>query len=416
MISVHTSPLATLGGADAGGMNVYIRELSCHLAQRGCVVDIFTRRTSPHTPECQAICPGVTVIAINAGPPAPLGKDDLFPLLPAFATEMARYSLRHSVRYDAVHAHYWLSGWTAQLMKQHWHLPFVQMFHTTTRMKHSVAGPGQAEPQLRADIERRLVALADSTIAANPDEQVDLIRDQGASAAKVCSVPPGVDLQTFQPGNRSAARQSLGLPNDESIILFVGRVDPIKGIDTLLVALALLQARTRPRPQLLLIGGDLGDNGEPTGALADVQRQARSLGVESTVIFAGSQPQDLLPAYYRAADIVAVPSRYESFGLVAAEALACGTPVVASRTGGLRFIVDEERSGLLVPPNDPKALADSLHRVLLDRALHDALASGALSSVQRFSWPTVADAILRVYDRLAVGERDRLCHDTEMYG
>ena len=412
MISVHTSPLATLGGTDAGGMNVYIRGLSCHLARRGWSVDIFTRRTSPDTVEQQTICPGVTVIAIDAGPPVPLDKDELFPLLPAFAEEMTRHKLRLGLRYDVVHAHYWLSGWTAHLIKRSWGTPFVQMFHTTSRLK---AGSEPAKPELRADVERRLVALADSIIAANPDERTDLIRRQGAPAAKTCTIPPGVDCQLFCPGDRLAARRSLSLPAHEPIVLFVGRIDPIKGIDTLLEALALLRAGTGPPPTLLLLGGDLGGDGAPMGPLADVQRQVRSLGMDSAVVFAGAQPQDRLPAFYRAADVVAVPSRYESFGLVAVEALACGTPVVASRTGGLPFIIDEERSGLLVPPNDPTALAAALRRVLLDRPLHDALASAAANSVQRFSWPTVADAILGVYDRLVGGERGDLCRDVEIH-
>ncbi len=240
-ISVHTSPLATLGGKDAGGMNVYVRELSCHTAQLGLPVDIFTRRTDPHSPEVVEICEGVNLVYVDAGPPEPVDKNQLFELLPEFAENMALYSLRAGVRYDVVHAHYWLSGWTAHLLKRYWNTPFSLMFHTTAHMKNIVSPESEQETSLRGEIEGKLVGLADSIIAANPDEAADLIWRQRGNSARICTIPPGVDTELFQPLNRAACRMELGIPQDEQMVLFVGRIDPIKGLDTLLGATKLPQ-------------------------------------------------------------------------------------------------------------------------------------------------------------------------------
>jgi D-inositol-3-phosphate glycosyltransferase len=413
-ISVHTSPLATLGGKDAGGMNVYVRELACHVADLGLPVDIFTRRTDPDTPETARLCPGVNVVSITAGPPEPVDKNQLFQYLPDFARESALYALRNGLRYDVMHAHYWLSGWTAHLLRRYWEAPFIQMFHTTAHMKNAVAGAHQQETDLRGRIERKLVHLADSVIAANPDERADLIWRQRTPTNKVCTVPPGVDLYIFTTHDRDACRQQLGIAPAERAILFVGRIDPIKGIDTLLTAMQQLNDGA-VRPLLVFIGGDLDSEGNPAGPLADVVALAEELGVADRIRFEGSQPQDRLPVYYSAADVVAVPSRYESFGLVAVEAMACGVPVVASRAGGLIFTVDEDATGYLVPPSDPTALAGALSRVLSDPALRARLSETALERVQRFSWSVVAAQILHVYQRLADGYRADLCCDEDLY-
>ena len=415
-ISVHTSPLATLGGTDAGGMNVYVRELACHLGRLGLPVDVFTRRTDPATPETLPLCPNVNVVAITAGPPEPLDKNELFPYLPDFAAEMALYSLRQGVRFDAIHAHYWLSGWVAHLLRRYWDTPFVQMFHTTAHMKNAVAAATERETPLRLRTERILVTLADSLIAANPDERADLIWRQGCPAVKICTVPPGVDLELFSPRDRAASRADIGLAEDDRIVLFVGRVDPIKGIDTLLDAARLMAYDgSDAAPTFLFVGGTLDRDGEPTGPLTHVARRATELGVAHRFRFVGSQPQDRLPIFYSAADVVAVPSRYESFGLVAVESMACGTPVVASRAGGLTFTVEEGVSGFLVPPRSPDALAAALRDVLTDDRLRAALGEGARRSAERFAWPAVASQILHVYERLADGHRADLCCDEEVY-
>src|SRR5918997_6788365 len=416
-ISVHTSPLAALGGTDAGGMNVYIRELACHLAQQGLPIDIFTRRTDLDTPEVREICPGVNVIAVTAGPPEPIGKNDLFPLLPEFAEQMALYSVRAGVRYDVVHAHYWLSGWVAELARRYWETPFVQMFHTTAHMKNAVAEHADRETDLRLQTEKRLLTLADGIIAANPDERADLIWRMGVPTEKVCTIPPGVDLELFQPRSRASSRSEIGIGPDERIVLFVGRIDPIKGIDTLIdAAEIMLSTRSvEPAPTFLIVGGDLGPDGAPVGPLADVANSIERRGIAASFRLVGSQPQDQLPVFYAAADVVAVPSRYESFGLVAVEALACGKPVVASRVGGLRFTIDEGTTGFLVKPQSPPALAEALEQILTDETLRAGMSAAARPSVARYDWSNVARQVKHVYGRLAEGHRARLCAGSDIF-
>src|SRR5919112_111150 len=391
-ISVHTSPLAALGGTDAGGMNVYIRELACHLALQGLPVDIFTRRTDPHTPEVREFFPGVNVIAVTAGPPEPISKNELFPLLPEFAEQMALYSVRQGVRYDVVHAHYWLSGWTAELARRYWETPFMQMFHTTAHMKNAVAAHADRESDLRLRTEKRLLTLADGIIAANPDERADLIWRMGVPSERVCTIPPGVDIELFQPRPGPASRAGIGIAPNERVVLFVGRIDPIKGIDTLIDAaeIMLCTPSSEPPPTFLIVGGDLAADGAPVGPLADVASAIEQRGIAASFRLVGSQPQDQLPDFYAAADVVAVPSRYESFGLVAVEALACGKPVVASRVGGLRFTIDERTSGFLVKPQSPPALAGALEGVLTDETLRASMSAAARPSVARYDWSYVA--------------------------
>lgn len=416
-ISVHTSPLATLGGKDAGGMNVYIRELATHLATQGLPVDIFTRRTDTETPEVREIVPGVNVIAINAGPPTEVSKNDLFPFLPDFAEEMALYSLRAGTRYDVVHAHYWLSGWVADLVRRYWNTPFVQMFHTTAHMKNAVSGKQDQETDLRLRIEKQILSLADGLVAANPDERADLIWSMGVPAEKVCTIPPGVDLELFQPQPRAISRDRLELTEDDLSVLFVGRIDPIKGIDTLVDAAELViqsESLTKP-PVFVIIGGDLDESGEPVGPLAKVAADIRNRGLDAHFRLLGSWPQDQLPVAYSAADVVAVPSRYESFGLVAVEALACGAPVVASRAGGLRYTIDEGLSGLLVKPQSPQALANGLTSVLANESLRAAMARAARPSVERYDWSSIAGDVMHVYRRLASGQRAHLCAGRDLF-
>ncbi len=413
-ISVHTSPLATLGGKDAGGMNVYVRELSCHIAQLGLPVDVFTRRTDPHSPEVVEICEGVNLVYVNAGPPAPVDKNQLFDLLPEFAENMALYSLRAGVRYDVVHAHYWLSGWTAHLLKRYWNTPFSLMFHTTAHMKNIVSPETEQETGQRSEIEARLVGLADSLIAANPDEAADLIWRQRGDSARICTIPPGVDTELFQPLDRAACRMELDIPADEKVVLFVGRIDPIKGLDTLLGATRFLKDAGSDA-RMHLIGGDLDSEGHPVGPLAAFVERARQLGLEDRFALWGSQPQNRLPIFYSAADIVSVPSRYESFGLVAVEAMASGTPVVASRAGGLIFTVEDGRTGYLAPIGDGAQHGARMLELLDDEQKLIAFGQAAHLSALRFSWSSVASSILHVYERLAKGHRANLCCEDEIF-
>jgi D-inositol-3-phosphate glycosyltransferase len=415
-ISVHTSPLASLGSKDAGGMNVYVRELSYHIARRGLPIDIFTRRTDLETPEIVSPTDGVRVISITAGPTEPISKHDLFQYMPEFAEQMALFALRDRVSYDMIHAHYWLSGYAAHYVKRFWNIPFTLMFHTTAHMKNSVSDIQYHEPEFRDRMERRLVTLADSIIAGNPDERADLIWRQHANSEKICTIPPGVDTELFRPSDRLQARGRLDLRPDDGVITFVGRIDPIKGIDVLLESIRQLKALVTNRPVVLqLIGGDLDLAGNPTGPLETVSGWVKDLGIDANVRLLGSRPQNQLPLFYAASDVVCVPSRYESFGLVAVEAMACGRPVVASHAGGLIFSVDDGVSGYLAPVNDASAFAEAMARLLNDRALAEEMGQAARQHAQRFAWPAVAESMMHVYRRLAEGHRAKLCCDDEIF-
>lgn len=420
MISVHTSPLAILGGRDAGGLNVYVRELAQQLDAARIMVDIFTRRYDNDTPEIVQISERVRVISIDAGPSEPVSKDDLFCLLPEFASEVALFSLREGIRYDIIHSHYWLSGWVAHLLKRYWNAPTVHMFHTLAHLKNRVADDQHHESTLRVQIERRLLDVMDNIVAPNPDERAELLWTLGADNRRICTIPPGIDLSRFQPRDVREARRELDLP-DNPLVLFVGRIDPIKGIETLIDAFAHLRHRDwqESPPKLVFIGGTLVTNGSgqlvPGPDLEPVLARARELGVADDIIFRGAQPQDRLPDYYAAATVCAVTSLYESFGLVAVEAMACGLPVVATRVGGMKFTVEEGVSGLLVPSGDSISIADALERVILDRPFRSTLQVGARQAAIRFSWHTVGAAVRNLYERLADGEREDLCCYGEIY-
>jgi D-inositol-3-phosphate glycosyltransferase len=412
MISVHTSPLATLGGKDAGGMNVYVRDLAIHIARQGVAVDVFTRRSDPNRPLIQEIAPGARIINLDVGPAAPVDKNDLYALLPDFAKACVLFGMTEGVRYDVVHAHYWLSGKVAEYLRSYWEAPFVLMFHTTADMKNAVLGSNDQESALRQETEHELVRTADSIIAANPDERADLVWTLGAPDERVCTIPPGVDLSLFQPLDYHESRQKLGWSIKERVVLFVGRIDPIKGIDTLIDTMPLVM---EPELHYVLIGGDLDEDGNPIGPLKAVQERVAELGMSRRCRFLGAQPQDMLPLYYSASDVVAVPSRYESFGLVAVEAMATGTPVIASSVGGLAFTVEDGRNGLLVPYGNARALARAIDRLLEDDDFREAMSFHAVADAQRFSWDAVADQVLHVYQRLAEGYRADLCCAEEIY-
>ena len=412
MISVHTSPLATLGGKDAGGMNVYVRDLAINVAKTGVPVDVYTRKSDPFKPTVQELAPGARIINIEVGPPGPVDKNALYDLLPDFAKACVLFAITEGIKYDVVHAHYWLSGKVAEYLRPYWEAPSVLMFHTTADMKNAVLGGSDQETPLRQQTEHELIQTADSIIAANPDERADLVWRQGAPEARVCTIPPGVDLSLFRPYDYHESREKLGWSIKERIVLFVGRIDPIKGIDTLIDTMPLVM---EPELHYVLIGGDLDLDGNPVGPLAEVQARVAELGMSRRCRFLGAQPQDMLPLYYSAADIVAVPSRYESFGLVAVEAMATATPVVASSVGGMSFTIDHERNGLLVPYGNARALAKAIDRLLEDDDFREALSVQAAIDAQRFSWESVADQVLHVYQRLAEGFRADLCCAEEIY-
>ena len=412
MISMHTSPLADLGSGQAGGMNLYVRELARHLARKGCTVDIFTRRSDPETPPLVTDVPGVNVISIAAGPPANFPKDDLPGLTAEFARNMLGWMRAHDRSYDVIHAHYWLSGCVAEQIRDATGTPFVQMFHTTAFHKNAVNDAAFRETGQRERAEIHLINSANAVIAANPDERDDLAIHRREDDGMVCSVPLGVDTERFVPGDRHEARRRLALPEHHPLMLFVGRIDAIKGLDTLLEATRRTGCRSAlpaALPLLVVVGGDLDATGRPVGDLAGVERRVRDLGIADRVTLLGSRPQSDLIALYQAADFVVVPSRYESFGLVALEAMACGTPVIATRVGGLPWTVRHDVAGLLVPPMNPVALTDAILRLCQHPLHRERLASHARAEASLFSWDRVASAMLGVFRTVTTRSDTPIC-------
>jgi D-inositol-3-phosphate glycosyltransferase len=396
MLSIHTSPLAMPGQTkDAGGMNVYMRKLADELGKRNITVDIYTRWTDEYTPRVVQCSPNVRVIHIQAGPLATIHKNDLYRYVPAFAQHIEDFRREHALSYDILHSHYWLSGVAAMELAQRWDVPFVTMFHTLGRLKQ-LANPDEPEPPLRLEMEQRLIQRADGIIATTYDERTQIIRSCGATANSVHVVPCGVDLSLFTPvtsiaQSQQQARKTLGLKPQQPVLLFVGRLDPFKGPDVLLQAAAMMQEKA----QIVIVGGDLTGDSE----LETLRKLAAQLHISQRVHFLGARPQHELPLFYRSADVTVVPSYHESFGLVAVESLACGTPVVATRAGGLMTVVRHGETGYLVP-RCPGFFAERLDTLLQNPDVLERMHTAARPSVLRYSWKNVASHVYDVYDEL----------------
>jgi D-inositol-3-phosphate glycosyltransferase len=409
VLSVHTSPLAALGGKETGGMNVYVRELCRHLARRGWGIDVFTRLQDPEmAPYTVREEGGYRTVHIPAGPAAPVDRREVFGLLPEFVDGVRRHAREAGATYDLIHSHYWLSGWVACQLVPEWRVPVVQMFHTLGRMKELVAGANDPkEAPNRAAVEQDVLDSADRIVAATSLDRQQMLDLYRVEECKIAVIPCGVNLELFRPLNQRAARRELGLPADRQLLLFVGRLDPVKGLNVLLEAMCELTRRMRPcRAQdlsLAVIGGDREDHLEAMmtdlKCLTEIRHE---LGLDDLVVFVGSRAQEALPFYYSAADACVMPSLYESFGMVALEAMACATPVIASRVGGLTFTVRDGETGYLVPEKDPKALAEKLELVLTDRALRERLGNRAVRVARTYGWENVADEIEDLYAELGV--------------
>ena len=396
MLSVHTSPLDSPGRTkDAGGMNVYIRELATELGRRGNSVDIFTRQTHERTPKIVQLAPNVRVIQIHAGPKSPLHKNSLFPYIPSFVAQVAMFADSEARDYDILHSHYWLSGVAGEQLAWRWDIPHVTMFHTLARLKQ-LAHPDEQEPQQRLDTEQRLLQSVDCVIAATTDERTQMMRYCGAPMNRVQVIPCGVDLELFVPYSQQQARMHLGLDLQQPLVLFAGRLDPFKGPDILLRAASMMEEKA----QIVMVGGSLTDDKD----LQNLRILASELNIEQRVQFLGAQPQHVLPCLYSAADVTVVPSYHESFGLVAVESLACGTPVVATRAGGLTTIVRNDENGYLVP-RCPGFFAERLDAILHNPETKARLQSEARRSVLSFSWQSVTNQIEDVYSDLVSAPR-----------
>ncbi len=398
-ISLHTSPLAQPGTGDAGGMNVYIDQTSRRLAARGVEVEIFTRATSSEQAPVAELVPGVLVRHIVAGPFEGLDKEELPGQLCSFAAGVMRAEARTAPgHYDVVHSHYWLSGQVGYLARDRWGVPLVHTAHTLAKVKNaSMAQDDEPEPRGRLIGEEQVVAEADRLIANTVAERAELVSLYDADPGRIDVVPPGVDTDVFSPGDQQAARRDLGIGADDAVIVFAGRIQPLKGPDVVIRALERLTARHPERRwRAVIVGGNSGTGRRPGHRLDEL---AARLGVSGSVDFRPPVPAAELVQLYRAADVVAVPSYNESFGLVALEAQAAGTPVVAAAVGGLTVAVADRISGVLVPDHDPGSWADALAAVVLDNELRRRLARQAPVQAGRFSWEVTVDGLLDSYGR-----------------
>jgi D-inositol-3-phosphate glycosyltransferase len=398
MLSVHTSPLDPPGGGDAGGMNVYIVETAKRLAARGVSVEIFTRATSSLQPPLVPLCPGVHVRHVTAGPLEALPKGDLPAQLCAFTAGVMRAEVRHDPGwYDLIHSHYWLSGQVGWLARERWGVPLVHSAHTLAKVKNALLAAGdEPEPRSRIIGEEQVAAEADRLIASTAEEADELIRLYDADPEAVHTVAPGVDLDCFTPGASGPARRRLGLREDALTLLFVGRIQPLKAPDVLLRAAALLREEPElaGRLQVVVLGAPSGTGLAHPGYLEALCDQ---LQLRDVVTFRPPAPREVVADYYRAADVTVVPSHNESFGLVALEAQACATPVVAAAVGGLPTAVADDVSGLLVDGHDPHQWAKVLADLLRTPAELARLAGGARSHAERFSWDRTAEGLLAAY-------------------
>src|SRR5256714_9076242 len=414
MLSVHACPLAKLGGRDSGGMNVYVRELARDLGARGIEVDVFTRWRERDDPRIQQLGPNARVIHIQSGPIGYWPKMDVYEHLDEFTAKLLEHAAAEGRSYDLVHGHYWLSAKVARTLEKQWNVPAVQMFHTLGLVKREVMDEDiDGESDIRVEIEREAVQKSAAVIAASKIELDELRRLYRADASRVAVIPCGVDPALFHPVRQADARERLGRDQCERIVLFVGRIEQIKGIDVLLRALGRLFARhpdLRSDVCLLVVGGalDPGDDAPETEKILELRRLVHEHRMEANVNFVGSLDQQKLALYYAAADVCAVPSLTESFGLVALEAMACGTPVVGTRVGGLQTLIAEGESGLLVPPGDDEALAEAIAQVLTDHRLRTHLAHGARERAEHYTWQSVGAQMEALYAQILADERSRV--------
>ena len=406
MISYHTCPLATLGGKDTGGMNVYVRDLTRQLGAMGIQVDVFTRSQDEHVPHVlHDLGFGNRVVHVPAGCEVPLPKQDLAALIPEFVKGVLEFARMKGLRYDLIHSHYWMSGLAALELRAAWQVPILHMFHTLGIMKRRVARfENEVDGDYRLNGEKKLLNQVDGIIAATLAESTQLQWLYNADMDKVKVIPPGVDLGRFYPIPPDEAKEFIGIPPCERMLLYVGRIEPLKGIDVLIEAISEMRDRgvLEEIPFCLsLIGGESDASSEVENMeLIRLQELRRRYNLEGLITFLGKKSQDTLPYYYSAAEAVVVPSQYESFGMVALEAMACGTPVVASQVGGLAFLIQDGRTGYMVPSNEPTQLADRLTRLLKDQKLRQQMGKNAAELARNYSWEIIARKIVELYNQV----------------
>lgn len=403
MLSYHTCPIATLGGKDTGGMNVYVREITRELGNEGVHVDVFTRSQDEHVPHVlHDLGFGNRVVHVPAGPEEPRPKQELANYLPQYVDGILEFARHKNIQYDLIHSHYWMSGVAAIDLKTELNIPIVHMFHTLGLMKNRVAqAPHEKEGEYRINGENKVLQKADRIIAATQAELSQLQFLYKANSSRIVIIPPGVDIHRFYPIPPDEAREFIGVDSQPKILLFVGRIEPLKGLDILLQAIALMRDRgvlAHIPFCLLVIGGDPQESLESMSAeMVHLQNLRNLYGLQDLVALLGKRSQDTLPYYYSSAEAVVVPSHYESFGMVALEAMACGTPVVASEVGGLAYLIQDGKTGYTVPVGDPAALADRLADLLLNEPLRHKLSVQASELAAQYAWPNIVKRLLKVY-------------------
>lgn len=402
ILSVHTSPLAPMGGKKTGGMNVYIREFAQEVARRGIYVDIFTRRSDANEPHIDpSLGDRIRVIYLEAGPVASLPPDELYPYMSEFTSRLMAFAMVQGARYDFVYSHYWLSGWVAQKLKESWGTPFVQMFHTLGHMKQRILSHETTMPNQRIQTETEVMRWADGLVAATPAEYMQMLWLYRTDRRKIEIIPPGVNVERFHPVPDQGLRESLGISDQAQYLLFVGRIEPLKAVDSILHALAILRNKDPLLLQhvcLVVVGGDPFDKSD--AEMVWLQELARDLRVEDLVRFVGARDQNQLPAFYANAAAVLMPSDYESFGMAALEAMASGTPVIASRVGGLAYLVRDGETGYLVPVREPQAIAVQIAELLSAPDRRNRMGRRAAEVAQEYAWSNIVDRLLAIFDRV----------------
>lgn len=403
MLSYHTCPLAVLGGKDTGGMNVYVREVTHQLGRMGIHVDVFTRSQDEHVPHVlHDLGYGNRVVHVPAGPEVPLPKKELTAYLPEFVAGIKNFVQNKDAHYDLIHSHYWMSGVAALELKTEWNIPVVHMFHTLGVMKNRVAqSPEELEGEYRIEGERKVLKSVDRIVAATPAELAQLQWLYQSDVRNIVVIPPGVNLSHFYPIPTDEAKEVIGVPASGHMLLFVGRIEPLKGLDVLIEALALINQEgilDTCRLCLSVIGGDPeATNEQMNSEMKRLQTLREKFGLQDMITFLGQRSQDTLPYYYSAAEAVVVPSHYESFGMVALEAMACGTPVVASQVGGLAFLVQDGETGFHVPDGDAQALSERLTVLLKDNKLRHKMGNNATAFASQYSWDKISNRLIKVY-------------------
>lgn len=404
MLSYHTCPLATLGGKDTGGMNVYVRDLTRELGRQGIHVDVFTRSQDEHVPHIvHELGYGNRVVHIPAGPEEPKSKSDITKYIPEFVEGIKQFAEEKNIVYDVIHSHYWMSGLAAEALGDAWGgTPIVHMFHTLGEMKNRVArSEDERAGSDRLNGERQVLRRADRIVVATLAELTQLRFLYRADARKMVTIPPGVDPSHFYRIPSDEAKQFIGLKPENRMILFVGRIEPLKGVDTLIQAMSCLDLALRSKDSpvhLAIIGGE--PNAEPkdmTAEMSRLQKMCDDLCMGGMVVFLGKRAQDTLPYYYSAAEVLVMPSLYESFGMVALEAMACGTPVIASEVGGLGYLVQNEVTGYTIPDSNPEMLCARLSDLLGDHDLRHEMGKRAAEYALDYAWEKIASQVVDVY-------------------